>query len=234
MSVLAHEGHDHGAVLTFSVRELGVLLVLAVLAFVLNGGSPRGARLSPHLTLRRQLPPVLAGVAGLGVVVPVLMWAAHALGMSIGVAQVAAFVAVAGIATAVARLAHQPRPWLVGLLGFLGFFVAFQLSMIISPNGIGPAAALAAMTMFSVALPAVTWRGQAIRVAGFIGCWALMSVLSTQPWATPRIAAAFATLVAGAAALAPVVAIRAEPVSSPSLQRSGHGRHDVPAERLGS
>lgn len=232
MSYLAHEGHTHGTVLTFSANEAFVLLVLAVLAFVLHGDNPARAGSTTDLSVRNTLRPIGAGVAGLGIVLPALMWVAHALGLSIKSAQMPAFLAVGVVATAVAHLAHRPRPWLVGALGLLGYYVAYQLSMVISSSGGGPATALAAMTLFSVALPAVPWAGQAVRVVALVGCWAAMSVLSTQPWSTIRTDAVLAALVAAAASLIPFALTRADAARHIPPQRAGPGRHDVPAERL--
>lgn len=234
VSYLAHEGHEHATTLTFSVDQVVVLLALAVLAIVLNVDSSARGGSTTDAAWRRQLRPIGVGAAGLGVVLPALMWASHALGLSVIAAQVPAFAAVGAVATAVARLAHRSRPWLVGVLGLAGYYVAYQLSMVISPSGGGPATALATMTLFGVVLPAVPWAGHAVRVAALAGCWAAMSVLSTQPWSTARNVAVLGALVAAAASLIPFALTRADVAAPIPPERAGHGRHDVPAERLGT
>lgn len=233
VSYLAHEGHEHAAALTFSVNEVFVLLAVAVLAFVLNVDSSTRGSSAEAPVQRDQLRPVGAGAAGLGLLLPAVMWAAHALGLSVIAAQIPAFLAVGAVATAVARLAHRERPGLVGALGLLGYYVAYQLYMVISPSGGGPATALATMALFGVTLPALPWIGHVVRVFAVAGCWAAMSVLSTQPWSTPRNVAVLAALAAAAASLIPFALTRAAAAHIPPEQ-AGPGRHDVPAERLGT
>lgn len=234
VSYLAHEGHEHAATLTFSVNEVFVLLAVAVLAFVLNVDSSTRGGPTKGLALRDQLRPTGVGAAGLGLVLPAVMWASHAPGLSVIAAQLPAFLAVGAVAIAVARLADRERPWLVGALGLLGYYVAYQLSMVISPSGGGPATALATMALFGVALPALPWAGHAVRVFALVECWAAMSVLSTQPWATARTVAVLAALAAAAASLIPFALTRADAAAPIPPEQAGPGRHDVPAERLGT
>lgn len=234
VSYLAHEGHEHAATLSFSVSEALVLLMVAVLAFVLNLDSSTRGRSTEGLVLRDQLRPLGVGTAGLGLVVPAVMWASHAAGLSVDAAQIPAFLTVGAVATTVAFLAHRQLPWLVGALGLLAYYFAYQLSMAISPSGGGPATALATMALFGVTLPALPWPGHAVRVLALVGCWAAMSVLSTQPWASARTVVVLAALVAAAASLIPFALTRADAGAHTRPEGAGHGRHDVPAERLGS
>jgi hypothetical protein len=229
MSYLAHDGLTHSTAITLSVNEVVILLGLALLAIALNGDHPERAWSKPELRVRDQLRPVAAGAVGLGVGVPALMWAAHGVGLSLGVALVPAVLAVGAVAVIVAHLAHRPRPWLVGLLGLFGYYVAHELALLIAPNG-GSPSALAAMTLFGVTLPAVPWGGQAVRALALVGSWAAMSVLWTEPWMTTRSIAAAGALVAAVGSLIPFALAWADAAA----RGPARPRPDVPAQRVGT
>ncbi|MEV0158385.1 hypothetical protein AB0H57_32565 [Micromonospora sp. NPDC050686] len=208
MSYFAHGGHEHPAALSFSVTQIGVLLVLVALALILNGDLPKGWRASPshdedRVCVRRFVAGSAVGVAGLGLMAPLLLKLTLAVTGSPTIAQIVAYGVVAVTAAAIAAVVRRRQQLVLGLLGLLGYIVALQLSMGMS-NGIGPAAALAALTTLSVSLPGLPWLGQLVRLGALAAAWALLSVVTQQQWLGQQALAFLAVVTAAVAAVIPL------------------------------
>jgi hypothetical protein len=221
MSYLAHGGHEHPAAQSFSLTQLGVLIFLVALAVILNGDLPTGWRTnSSHeedaVRIRRFLAGTAVGVAGIGLVAPLVLALTLAATDSPTVAQIAAYAIVAVTAAAIAAVVRRRHPLVLGALGVLGYLVAVQLSMGMS-NGIAPAAVLAALTTLSVSLPALPWLGQFVRLGTLAAAWALLSAVTQQQWFGQQALAFLAVATAAVAALIPL-AIPGAAFASPGTQ----------------